>query len=637
MDAIIWPHRYDQPTDIAVIETVPYAKRGVPATTFAAVERAERLWPSRIALTIMPSGERWNEAVDVTYAELAASVRSYANALASLGVSRTDSIALVSPNTAQLIPALLGAQAAGIAAPVNPALRQDHLLHLLQAGNASVVVVAGPEIHPELWATAVAAAGLVKPKALLALRPTAATGPAPQLDRVDGVTVAYLEDLAAAQPDHHLIGPPPTGTDLAGLFHTGGTTGLPKLAAHTHQMEMADAWAVGAMSELDDDSVLLAALPLFHVNAVVVTLLAQVLRGRRVVWAGPLGYRDPAFIGSFWRIVEGYRIAAMSAVPLVYSTLLAIPVDADISSLRMCIVGAAPLPRAVSTAFRDHTGIQLVEGYGLTEATCASARSFAAAPRPGSCGQRLPYQAVAAARPDPQTGEWITLPPDEVGTIVIRGDVVFPGYVIAHDDTGPVLDTMGKVVDGWLDTGDVGSVSADGFISLRGRNKDLIIRGGHNIDPAVIEDALRSHPAVIDAGAVGSPDERAGEVPVAFVTVRDTDVATDELIAWAAGRVSEAAATPKAVFIVDALPVTAVGKPYKPELRLLAARWALRSQLESRGAVLVGDDWCVDDGGVIRMAVPEPADAEIRDTVSGLLERYPFRWDFVPSHGSATH
>ncbi len=629
MDEITWPDRYDRPSDLDVIETVPYAERGVPDTTLAAVERAERLWPSRIALSIMPCGEHWNEAVDLTYGELAASVRSYANALASLGVSRTDTVALVSPNTAQLIPALLGAQAVSIAAPVNPALREDHILHLLQAGNASVVVAAGPEIHPQLWAAAVAAAGLLRPKALLALRPTAAAGSAPQLDQVDGVTVAYLEDLAAAQPGDQLIGPPPAGSDLAGLFHTGGTTGVPKLAAHTHRMEMADAWAVGAMSELDDDSVLLAALPLFHVNAVVVTLLAQVLRGRRVVWAGPLGYRDPAFIGSFWRIVEHYRIAAMSAVPLVYSTLLSVPVDGDISSLRMCIVGAAPLPRAVTTAFHDHTGIQLVEGYGLTEATCASARSFAADPRPGSCGQRLPYQSVAAARQDPQTGAWSTLPPDEVGTIVIRGDVVFPGYVVAHDHDGPVLDTAGKVTDGWLDTGDVGSVSADGFITLRGRTKDLIIRGGHNIDPAVIEEALRSHPAVIDAGAVGSPDERAGEVPVAFVTVRDADVATDELIAWAAGRVSEPAAAPKAVFIVDALPVTAVGKPYKPELRLLAARWALRSQLESRGAVLVGDDWCADDGGSIRLAVPEPADAELRDSVAGLLDRYPFRWDFV--------
>jgi fatty-acyl-CoA synthase len=152
----------------------------------------------------------------------------------------------------------------------------------------------------------------------------------------------------------------------------------------------------------------------------------------------------------------------------------------------------------------------------------------------------------------------------------------------------------------------------------------------------VIEDALRSHPAVIDAGAVGSPDERAGEVPVAFVTVRDADVTMAELIEWAAERVSEAAASPKAVFVVDALPVTAVGKPYKPELRLLAAREALRSQLETRGAALVGDAWCQDDGGVIRLAIPEPSDGEIRDTIAGLLERYPFRWDFVASPDTET-
>ena len=135
-----------------------------------------------------------------------------------------------------------------------------------------------------------------------------------------------------------------------------------------------------------------AALPLFHVNALVVTLLAPLFKGQQVVWAGPLGYRDPALFGAFWKIVEHYRIAAMSAVPTVYAVLAQVPVDADISSLRFAMVGASPLPAAVRDGFQARTGVTLVEGYGLTEATCASARSFPDAPRPGSVGQRLPYQ-----------------------------------------------------------------------------------------------------------------------------------------------------------------------------------------------------------------------------------------------------
>ena len=144
--------------------------------------------------------------------------------------------------------------------------------------------------------------------------------------------------------------------------------------------------------------------------------------------------------------------------------------------------------------FQAHTGVTLLEGYGLTEATCASARTFPDAPRPGSVGQRLPYQRMKAVRVRAD-GTGRTCPPDEPGVLAISGPTVFPGYVIGRDDDGYVLDGRGKLVDGWLDTGDLARVDADGFVYLSGRAKDLIIRGGHNIDPAVIEDALLAHPA----------------------------------------------------------------------------------------------------------------------------------------------
>jgi fatty-acyl-CoA synthase len=628
-DNVLWP-RYQDPADVDVIETVPLPDRGVPATTLDALERAARLWPQRVALTVLPNGEAWREAADTTYAELADDVRSFANVLHAVGAARGQAVALLSPNTCQLIPALLAAQAVGVAAPINPALRAGHVAHLLQASHARVLIAAGPELDAEIWAGAREAAREHGLTALLALRPTGALGPGPALETVDGVRVEYLEVLAASQPGDRLLATSrPEAQDLAAYFHTGGTTGLPKLAAHTHEMEMADAWAVAAMTDLDADAVALAALPLFHVNALVVTLLAPLLRGRRVVWAGPLGYRDPAFMRSFWTIVEAHRIGAMSAVPLVYSALTSVPVDADISSLRMCIVGAAPLPPAVTAAFLEHTGRQLCEGYGLTEATCASARSFVDHPRPRSCGQRLPYQRIRAVRIDPDSDTWTPVPDGELGEIVIAGPVVFPGYVVGHTSHGPILDPMGKIRDGWLATGDLGSVSPDGFVTLAGRSKDVIIRGGHNIDPGVIEDVLRGHPAVVDAGVVASPDERAGEVPVAFVTVRTTDVTESELLSWAAARVPEPASAPKSVLVLDALPVTAVGKPYKPALRLIAARSALHAQLEARGVTIAGDDWCSDEGGVITLRIPHVADESEREAVTALLEKYPFTWSFT--------
>ena len=175
---------------------------------------------------------------------------------------------------------------------------------------------------------------------------------------------------------------------------------------------------------------------------------------------------------------------------------------------------------------------------------------------------------------------WVDLPAGEVGVLAISGPTVFPGYVTDRGPDGPVLDGLGKLRDGWLDTGDLARVDADGFIHLAGRAKDLIIRGGHNIDPAVIENALLAHPAVTAAQAVGRPDLHAGEVPVAFVTLAPgADATPEELRAWASEHVPEQAAAPKAVTVLDALPVTLVGKPFKPALRAEATREAVADAL----------------------------------------------------------
>ena len=206
----------------------------------------------------------------------------------------------------------------------------------------------------------------------------------------------------------------------------------------------------------------------------------------------------------------------MSAVPTVYGTLAQVPVDADISSLRIPIAGAAPLPASVREAFARHTGRRLLEGYGLTEATCASTWTRPGEERPGSVGRALPGQQVKAVRIG-DDGSWSDCAPGQTGVLAISGPAVFAGYVTDPRAGGPRVSTDGLVRDGWLDTGDLGRVDADGFVYLTGRAKDLIIRGGHNIDPKVIEDALLAHPAVAAAAAVGRPDRHSGEVPVAYV------------------------------------------------------------------------------------------------------------------------
>jgi fatty-acyl-CoA synthase len=619
----LWP-RYASPADLRTIEEVPLAERGLPASTYEMLFRAAAHWPDRIALSVLPDAEHWPQPAQRTFAQLLGDVHMTANMLRDLGIRRDSAVALIAPNCGELITATLAAQLAGIAAPINGTLSAEHISQLVRRSGAHVVVTAAPELDPTGWqiATRLVEAGLVD--TVLLLRPTDADANDNAVPALLGAVVGYMGVLAEKYDRATFSGEAPESDDLAALFHTGGTTGAPKLAAHTHANEVTDAWMIAANSLLDEDSVLFAGLPLFHVNALVVTTLAPLLRGQHVVWAGPLGYRDMRLYGNFWKIVERYRISTMSAVPTVYSVLAQWPVDADISSMRLAIVGASALPEAVRKDFESHTGISLVEGYGLTEATCASVRSFPDYPRPGSVGQRLPYQQLKAVRID-EVGTWDDLPRGRVGNLVISGPTVFSGYVIGRDASGYVLDGKGKLVDGWLDTGDLAWIDDDDFVHLAGRAKDLIIRGGHNIDPAVIEDALLAHPDVTDAAAVGRPDAHAGEVPVAYVTLRaGCTVSGDELRRWASEQVAERAAAPKSVSVIDSIPMTAVGKTYKLPLRADATRVEIQAALAGRPGIDEVDA-TVDDGTVgVTVSLGPSGDVE---SVRAMLDRYAIAYD----------
>jgi fatty-acyl-CoA synthase len=622
MGDLLWP-AYAGPGDLAAIEAVPLADRGLPGTTYELLLRAARLWPDRVALSVLPGGDRWECPAQRTYAELLRDVHRYANVLHTLGVRRTDAVGLLAPNCDELVTATLAAELAGIAAPINSGLSVEHIAELLRRSGARVLVAAGPDLAPHVWESARALAVEAGLDALLALGSTGAAPPESDLHPIEGVTVGHLRVLAAQQPHDVFAGERPSATDLAALFHTGGTTGLPKLAAHTHANEVSDAWMIAVSSLMHGDAVVFAALPLFHVNALLVTVLGPLFRGLQVIWAGPDGYRDQALYPHFWKLVERYGVTTMSAVPTVYSVLAGCPVDADISSLRFAVVGASALPPAVRDRFESATGIRLVEGYGLTEATCVSALSFPHHPRSGSVGQRLPYQQVKAVNVS-DDGEWVDLPAGQVGVLAISGPTVFPGYVTDRNPQGPVLDGLGKLRDGWLDTGDLALVDRDGFIHLAGRAKDLIIRGGHNIDPAVIESVLLAHPAVTAAQAVGRPDPHAGEVPVAFVTLAPgANQTPEELRAWAADHVPERAAAPKTVTVMDALPVTPVGKHFKPALRAQATQEAVAEALRDHPSV-TGVRGAVEHGAVV--AVVSLANGADEASLKEALDRFAITW-----------
>ena len=614
--AALWPDSYGAPDDLARIECTPIKDRDLPRTTYEVLVRGAAQWPDRPALSVMPDGARWRETVATTFAELLARVHRFANGLHRLGVRRRDPVALMSPNCDGLIVATLAAQLAGTAIPINGSLRSSHIRKLIGLSGARVLIAAGPDLDPSTWQACqeVALAGIID--VVVVLDPTGAAATRPLT--LTGAEVIRLVDLAEGVPAETFVGEPPTAEDLAALFHTGGTTGLPKLAAHTHRNEVSDAWMLAASTLMGDRDTVLAALPLFHVNALVVTLVAPLMRGQHSLWAGPLGFRDPDLMSNFWTIMSGHGVNAMSAVPTVYGALARTEVgDADISNFRLAIVGASPLPIGVRTAFEAVAGVPLVEGYGLTEAACASAKGFPGQTPAGAVGQRLAYQQIKAVEIG-QDDTWHDLPPGSIGIIAIAGPTVFPGYVVGRDHDGLVLDGRGRLRDGWLNTGDLGLVDGEGFLHLTGRAKDLIIRGGHNIDPRIVENALLEHPHVTGASVVGQPDRHAGEVPVAYVTL-DATVAEQDLVAWAADHVSERAAAPKEVRILNELPVTGVGKPYKLGLRADAARRAVHAALGElvRPEAVTAD---VEDGSIV-VAIALPPGLE-EETVQARLDHF---------------
>jgi fatty-acyl-CoA synthase len=596
-----------------------------PESTYQLLLDAAGTWPDGVATQWIPDPGKHTRCLAWTYAELAGTVTRIANALTCLGVRRQDAVTLSSVNTSMLYAATLAAQAVGIAAPVNPALSGERIAELIRRTGSRILITAGPELDPQLWQRLLEVARQAGMTAVLALRPDDAHDDPPALgvtgdgpaDSGRGPIVAYLDDVIAGQPARHLAdAKPPAAGDLAAFVHTGGITGAPKIAAHTHANQLSCAQGIALSSGLEPGAGVLGGLPLFHVNALIVTGIAPMFSGARVVWPGPAGYRDKTLYTRFWKIIEHYQIASMSAVPTVYATLAQVPVDADISTLRLPIVGAAPLPSSVREDFARHTGRRLLEGYGLTEATCASTWTRPGEERPGSVGRALPGQQVKAVRIG-EDGSWADCAPGENGVLAIGGPAVFTGYVTDPDLGGPRVSRDGVVRDGWLNTGDLGSVDADGYVYLAGRAKDLIIRGGHNIDPRVIEEALLRHPTVAAAAAVGRPDRYSGEVPVAYVIPAGPGRFDEaELLAWAAVAIGEPAARPKRIYPVDAIPVTEVGKQFKPAL---TADAAVRAVTEALAAARLADaqTTATHEDGRLVVTVTGADPGRVRDAVAG--------------------
>ena len=333
--------------------------------------------------------------------------------------------------------------------------------------------------------------------------------------------------------------------------------------------------------------------------------------------------------------MEQYKAVTFSGVPTVLSMLLDIPTeDIDISSLRFGICGAAPLSVELFKRFEEHSGMKVLEGYGLTEGTCASsANPFYGERKVGSIGLRLPYQQMAIFIVDDEGNFVRQAKVDEIGSVCISGPNVFKGYTDETHNKGLFPKP------GWVNTGDLGRQDSDGYFWLTGRKKELIIRGGHNIDPAVIEEPLYQIPGVQVAAAVGRPDPHAGEVPVAYVQLQEgTSLSGTEILEAVEKAIGERAAVPKEIVILDELPLTSVGKIFKPALRWDATRRVYEDALKDLGNLAASVEVnVVEDkihGAVARISIAPGENAsqkEIENKVGDLLSRYTVRYKLTIS------
>jgi acyl-coenzyme A synthetase/AMP-(fatty) acid ligase len=575
----------------AIENEIPWDARVLPTTTYALLSQTAQKHGLRKAVSFSLLSDPDAKCETLTWDELLDKTGQAANLFRSLGVGENDVVAYLMPNATETILSYLGGQVAGIVNPINPLLDAEQIAAILRETNAKVLVTlkAFPKTDvAQKAAEAVRFAPNVKHvlevdllRYLTGLKRFIVPMIRPKNPTDHDARVLDFNTELAKQPT--TLSFEDSKVDrVAAYFHTGGTTGMPKVVQHRYSGIVYNAW-LGDRLLFTEEDVQICPLPLFHVFATIVSLGASLGSGAQIFFPTPQGYRGEGVFDNFWKLIEKHKVTFMITVPTAMSALMQRKVDADISSLRLAFCGSAPLPLELYRRFEEAAGVTICEGYGLTEATClVSINPPDGEKRVGSIGIPFPYTDVRIILPT--TGKDADV--DEIGEICVSNPGVYSGRTYTEVEKNADLFYPGSISDAqYLRTGDLGRKDPDGYLWITGRAKDLIIRGGHNIDPAEIEEALAGHEAVAFAGAIGQPDEHAGEVPCAFVELIDgADVTQEALMAFAKEHIHERAAHPKHLEIMTELPKTAVGKIFKPELRKSAITRVYNAALGDLGA-----------------------------------------------------
>lgn len=597
-------------------------------STLELIGRGKSRGADRIALTYLDAANGFVPTVNWTYTDLEERVLAAGDLFREIGGDRPV-VSIILPAIPENHVALWGAQVYGIANPINPMLEIEHMVDLMKAARSTVLVTLSPDNGDEHSQKAYTAALQVP-----SIKAVCMVGQGEAHRRIrqehDITWKRFdVDELADKYSRATTSSVRSSGDQPAAYFHTGGTTSAPKLAVLTHHNLVSAALASNAHLGLSVDDVALGGLPLFHINGISVTALWPWTAGARVVLLGSSGFRNPKLLERFWDIAEAVGGTFVSGVPTVYQNLASRPpTDVQRQRLRMKfgVVGAAPLPWELRARFEAACQIPLIEGYGLTESACVATVGPRTGPvQPGSVGMSLAGLQVRAVEVDHDKRRVVReLGPGQVGTLVLQGPNVFAGYLDDKNNKRAWVEWKGEK---WFDTGDLGTADDQGMWRLVGRSKDLIIRGGHNIDPAMIESALSQHPEVALAAAIGRPDRKLGEIPVAYVQLRPGSTCTSaELERFAAETIPERAAIPKRVSIVATMPLTAVGKIFKPALTCTEIQDVVRGALEMHSASGYEVEAVLDkEHGFVAHVTLMEASSQLADEIRGNLASYTFK------------
>ena len=534
------------------------------------LDNAARRYPNNIALIYYGN--------KITYAQLSTLANRFAIGLQKLGVKRGDRVAVALPNIPQYPIAFYGALRAGaVVVPTNPIYTERELQHQLKDAGASAIVMLDTfyplvrDIRPQtvLEHVIVTSPADFLPPLLRVLYPLSQRGvklPENQLSEKELKSDPTLHTVRSFLTTHKgsieafNLPVQVTGDDLAALQYTGGTTGLAKGAMLTHRNLLANAmqtryWTPKAIKGKE---ISLCAAPFFHSYGLTVGMNLSILAGAAMVLIPRFKAKDVV------DAIRRYRPTLFPGIPTMYIAIMreAGEHNDQMRSIKYCISGAAPLPAKVQTDFENMTGATLVEGYGLSEASPVThCNPLTEERRNGSIG--LPLPNVEAAIVSRQTGQ--PVPVGEVGEIVVKGPNIMKGYWQREDESKAIF------INGWMHTGDVGKMDAEGYFYVVERAKDIIIAGGFNIYPREVEEVLFLHPSVAEAAVVGVPDEYRGETVAAFVVLKPgiepSEKTRQDIIVFCKQELA-AYKVPKLLEFRESLPRSIIGKVLRRELRV---------------------------------------------------------------------